>query len=111
MNKKIINTVFFLIPLLTFAHGEDVLVWFGIELIVWIGFIIYITIITIKLKYRLSILIVFLITQAIIFYTTNDISYTKNRLFINSLSGIVPIVTVFLTHLLNIRHVKRKSIN
>ena len=110
MYRKRINTIFFLIPFLALAHGEDVLVWFGIELIVWIGFIIFIILLKMKIKYRISILIVFLITQAIIFYSTNDIPYSKNSLIINSLSVIVPIVTVFFTHYLITRYIKRKTI-
>lgn len=79
---------------MTLAHGEEVLVWMGIEIIVLIGFILFILLTKQKVKHKLILTLVYILSELGIIWFTKEIPYLNNNVSINLISFVVPIVLV-----------------
>lgn len=107
--KQLVWILFILTPFLTFAHGEEVLIWFGVEGITLAIIVIFIAIVELKAIHKLVLSVVYIISQIIVVYTTADIPYAKNSLAINIASGLGPILLVGGTYLVIIRNKRNQK--
>ena len=108
MDKVQITLMFFLMPFLAIAHGEEVMVWYGIELVIWFSFILFISLMRMSKIQRLCIIIAFLSSQLVCYYTFENMSYLENRLIIVLISFFLPLILVLLTLGLFIKLKKNK---
>ena len=108
MDKVQLTLMFFLMPFLAIAHGEEVMVWYGIELVIWFSFILFISLMRMSKIQRLCIIIAFLSSQLVCYYTFENMSYLENRLIIVLISSFLPLILVLLTLGLFIKLKKNK---
>lgn len=108
MNKILITLMFFLIPFLAKAHGEEVMVWFGMELVIWFGFIVFISLMRMSIIERLCVIIAFSSSQIICYYAFENMTYLENQLIVILMSFFLPLILVLSTHWVFIKFKKTK---
>ena len=106
--EKYIYGLFLLsLPMSCYASGQNVLTLIGLELILTITFIIFLITININIKGKGFLIFIFILTHLIFYKFTENLPYTKNQLFINTLSFVLPVLTVLTTYLI----IRKKNIN
>lgn len=98
MNVSKLTGLFVLSPFLTFAHGEQVLFSFGINLSVLTLFLVFVLKIQDSRGNKLILSIVFVLSFTGTFIYTSSIPFAKNESLINLLNAIVPITSTLTTY-------------
>jgi len=99
MNKpeKYLLTLGTLLPLTTLASGGDVLYWIWIEFFVLFAFVIVLVFAKINWIGKGLMILIFLVTEYFIMKLTGDLPYFENKITINAISVIAPILTTILS--------------
>lgn len=99
-----------LLPLTTLASGGDAFEWLWIELFVLIGFILMTALAKLSSKRKVLMILVFILTELIIITLTGNMSYSKDKATINSLTVVLPVLTTIGSFwYLSSRQKKKKS--
>jgi hypothetical protein len=85
---------------MVFAHGEEVLYTFAIQIISIIIFLILLLIIKLTYLKKFIVAIVYFLTVYIVFYLTKDIPFRENMSMINFTVSIVPLACGLLSYLI-----------
>jgi hypothetical protein len=100
-NTKMFLLIAFLVfPFVSFAHGQDILIYFFIAGLTFIVIPIIIAFLKLQTAKKIVLLLIHLLSTFVVFYFTNDLPYTKNAVIINFLAAAVPIVSFIITYLL-----------
>jgi hypothetical protein len=95
--KKYLLILMALAPLAAFASGGDVLAWLWIELFVIVGFVTTVVFVEVNWIGKALIIFIFIVTEFFTIMLTNNLPYYKNRVMINLISLIAPIVTTIVS--------------
>ncbi|MBC8051675.1 MAG: hypothetical protein H7Y13_01280 [Sphingobacteriaceae bacterium] len=91
--------IMFLIPTSVFAHGQEVLETFFIEVVSIILFLIFIIAIRFDLKRKMVLAGAYMLSSAATLYFTNSLPYRENMNKINLMIAFVPATIFFVTFL------------
>jgi hypothetical protein len=109
MNKKekllILGTI---APLTTYASGNDIFDWFGIELLLIIVFLIALSIVKINRTGKGLMVLFFVIAEYLTMRLTDDIPYSDNESMINLVSMVIPGITIIISFWLLRARFKKK---
>jgi hypothetical protein len=107
--KQAFLLILLIMPLMLFAHGEEVLYTIFIQIISIIVFLITLAIIKLDSNKKIILAGVYFLTVIVIFNCTSTISYRNNMSIINFaevfIPGIVGLITYFLFKL-NSKNIK-----
>src|SRR5690349_15376232 len=96
--KKYLLTLGTLFPTTTFASGGDVLEWLWIEFFVLVAFVLTIALIKLNWTGKGLMIFIFIMTEYLTMKLTDDLPYTKNKVMINVISIIAPILTTIVSY-------------
>jgi hypothetical protein len=83
-----------------YASGNDIIPFFGLEILLLIAFIILLLNLKIKMKGKLLLTLVFILSNVIVFVLTSDIPYSQNLIWINSISIVFPISSILISYII-----------
>ena len=108
--KTTLLLILLIIPILCFAHGEEILIALFIQVLSIIVFIIVLFTINLNLKGKGILSIIYILTTGLFLSIINKIPYRQNMQLINWLIFIVPVIIITLSYMyLKPRFKKQKS--
>jgi hypothetical protein len=96
--KKYLMTLGTLFPLTTFASGGDVLEWVWIEFFVLVAFVLTIVLVKLNWTGKGLMIFIFIVTEYLTIKLTDNLPYTKNKMMINVISIIAPMLTTIVSY-------------
>jgi hypothetical protein len=97
--KQALLTILLMLPMVVFAHGEEILVTVFIELLLIIIFGIILWAIKLNAKGKLIIGVVFILSTAVTLSAIDKLPYNQYMTMINIVIIVVPCTTVSLSFL------------
>lgn len=98
MKNFIISYFFLSLPIFVFASGGNILYYFFYEIMMITVTLVFILLLKINLKKKIFMIFILLISSSTILYIFKDIPYTKNKIYINLISIIIPILSVIISY-------------
>jgi hypothetical protein len=100
IQKKVIILLMLLLSTTAYAHGEEVLISVAIPFALITVLIILISILKISLKGKIILITIYLLTEVLSFLLIKDIPYRENKIVINLVLNLTPIVFTLSGYLL-----------
>ncbi|HTD97865.1 MAG TPA: hypothetical protein VK668_01195 [Mucilaginibacter sp.] len=98
--KEAFLAILLLIPVIVFAHGEEVLITFAIQVISIIIFLILLLVIKLTYLKKFILAVIYFLTVYLSFHFVNDIPFRENMSMINFTVAIVPLACASLAYLI-----------
>jgi hypothetical protein len=96
--KKYLLTLAILLPLTTFASGGDVLEWLWIEFFVLAAFVLTLVLVKLNWTGKGLMIFIFIVTEYLTMALTDNLSYTKNKVMINIISIVAPMLMIIVSY-------------
>lgn len=98
--KNTLITLLLVLPATALAHGEEVLILLFIDVTVILTLLVFIGFLKWKIKGKLLLLLTLIITLFFTFTVLGSMPYRKNAVMINTLSAVIPVLSVLAVFLL-----------
>ncbi|MCO5945658.1 hypothetical protein [Mucilaginibacter flavidus] len=98
--KAAIFTIFLIMPLMLFAHGEEVIFTLFIQIIAIIIFLIVLIFIKLNSKQKAILAGVYFLAVVLVFFATSTIPYRVNMTGINLSITLIPATCAVLSYIL-----------
>lgn len=96
--KEVLFVILVILPLVAFAHGEEVLISVFIEMGLFITILTILWALKWKIVGKLLLFTIYILSTFLSFYLISGISYTNNMGLINLIIVIVPSLIVYLSY-------------